>query len=123
MAKVKVVVEKLSLPEVRVAIMDMWALSGQIDKLEKDKKALQAKVVATLGLTGVLEFANSSLNFRAKVVQAFRRTVPWREIAVAFAKELYNKTELAKWGRQLVRKYPKKPTSAWVKLTVNPLES
>src|ERR1039457_589434 len=87
--------------EIRVAIMKMHKLKVQIAELEGQHKELQAEVVSTLGLKGVLEFNN----LRCKIVQAFRRTVPWKKLAFGLAKKLFPEpADYRKWLKSVVHR-------------------
>ena len=101
--------------EIRVAIMKMHKLKIQIAELEGQHKDLQTEVVSTLGLKGVLEFNN----LRCKIVQAFRRTVPWKKLAFGLAKKLFPEPVVyRKWLKSVVHNYRKKACEPYALITV-----
>jgi hypothetical protein len=124
--KKKVEVEKLGLSDLRMAIVEIRRLDGEIKSLEKAKKSKEASVIVTLGLGGVIEFKTTldeeMVNLRAKVARAMRRTIPWRVLAMDLAKKVYpEKSALVRWLRRLVREFPKKATAPYVRITTTEL--
>jgi hypothetical protein len=100
--------------EIRVAIMKMHKLKCQIAELEGQRKDLQTEVISTLGLKGVLEFNN----LRCKIVQAFRRTVPWKKLAFGLAKKLFPEpADYRKWLKSVVHNYRKKASEPYALIT------
>lgn len=108
----KKVVEIAVLP-IRTRIRELYSLKATIKQLEEQEDKLAEGIVKELGIKGVLQFGT----IRCTVVQQWRRTVPWGDIAKGLARKYLSALELRKWGRSIGRKYPKKATKAFVKLT------
>lgn len=113
MKKEKAAPKKLTTDDLKAAIRQMADIVVRIKALEARKDELQGQVVATLGIGGVFQWDE----WRVTVVRQMRRTVPWREVAMGLAKKLFARPELMRWARELVKKYPKKATKPFCKLT------
>jgi hypothetical protein len=105
----------LSLSQCQLTVMEMHKLKAQINAMEKDYKAKQATLIGSLGgmHLRIIEFNE----FRCAVVRAMRRTIPWREIAVGLARQLWDKAGVKRWARSLVKTYPKKAVGPSVRIT------
>ena len=105
----------LSADDLKAAVRRLRDLSVEIKALEKEHKQVEQLVIATLGIGGLMAFED----LRVKVVQALRRIVPWRQMAMSLARMLYpGRREFNNWLRELVRRYPKKESAPFAKLTM-----
>ena len=103
------------LVQLRADILEIQKLSKEIADLEKAQDKIKDRVIKALGIGGVLEFNQT----RCKIVRSMRRTIPWKEIAFAFAKKIYpTKDTYRSWLKSLVKKYRKKATKPFAKITV-----
>jgi hypothetical protein len=115
--------EKLSVSQLRAKIIRLRELSDAIDSLNQEWDEVARPVIDTLGPKGVLAFSVATVDIRCSVVASFHRPVPWRQIAGDLAKKLFpEKLAFRRWVRSLVKKFPKKPKKAFIRLTVKPLK-
>lgn len=115
MAVKKEVIEPLSERLLKLEIERLFDIKAQQDELDKKFEASADKVLATLDPKDVRQYDD----LRCFVVQNMNRGVSWKEEARLLAKRLYPTAELfRRYTVSLVRKYPRKPGKAFLKLTV-----
>ena len=119
MPKPKKIIKKLDAVELEDTILQIHQYDLDIQLIKTKQDLLKEQVIATLGVKGVFQKDYPKLGlWRCTIVQSWRRSISWKDIAIHLAKRLYPEREpFRRWLRTIAKNHPKKPCNPFVKLS------